>query len=167
MKRTGNPNDYEKIDNRLIATITGTEIINGKTYYVFENSSQGIATCSACDNCIGNNKVREADGFLKDDAGILQFVNQASEPYMIGSYNFGDIFGKYSQAVVFGTPEGEYFDLTTNEIYVILPNSETSEGIDVLAYKECERLLGRSISAISDSRPIYYTLFVENVILPD
>jgi len=167
LKRMGSTEAYEEIDYTLTTTITGTEVIDGETFYVFENSSQGTDTCSICDNCLGAGKVRDSLGYLVDEAGIVKFVNKTSEPYLIDSFNYGDLYGEYSEAVIFETPEGEFFEVQTNSVYVILQGGETSNGRDTFAYKDSEGLLGRTISTVNDPTPLYFMLLEDSVVLPD
>jgi len=167
LKNNTQTEEYEELDLTITNTITGTEVIDGETFFIFEKSSQGGDVCSPCESELDNKRVRDSMGYLIDDAGRIYFTIQNSEPYLKDSFGYGDIYGELSQAVVFGTPIGEFFGVRINNVYAILENGETSTGIDQYAYGDIDStpgLVGQTISTVNSPTPLFYMLLEDSSI---
>ncbi len=166
-KQNSNDTDYALIDYSITTSITGTEEINGETFYVFESTSQGQDSCTACDTVLGAKKARDLDGTLINEDGITLYTNQTEEPYLIQSSESGTLMGQFEpQTETFETPEGVFSNVELNQIFFVDSSDEISIGREHKVYSNAEEgLLVRTITLASSSTPLYYLILEQSTII--
>ncbi len=160
----GGAMEYEETDLKITNSIVNTETINGEIYFTFETTSEGITECQYCIDDLGNNSVRDSLGYLVDTEGAIKFSSIETDPYLISSENFGDIFGVYrKQTAAVDTPAGEFFGVDYNERYLVQPDGTTAPGKDGAYYgKEGQGLVVKTVSFVSSEFPNWFIILDES-----
>ncbi|RDK84253.1 hypothetical protein [Marinirhabdus gelatinilytica] len=159
----GTTSEYEEQDIVITNTITGTEIINDETYFIFETTSVGNDECQLCLDELGNKSVRDSLGYLVDNTGVKRFTTQSEAPYLLIQQDFGKIFGQYQSTITTAqTPAGSFSDVDTNTYFLEFNDGSISEGEDSSFYREKEGLIAKTISFVTSPDPLYILTLLES-----
>ena len=103
--------------------ITGTEFINGNTYYIFKSTSSGNGDNLPNFLQPGEtkiNKYRDSLGYLINENSRISFSSENTEPYSLDEGSVLDTFGQLVEGSQEIIVEAGTFSTIYNEIYGIL-----------------------------------------------
>ena len=128
-----NSNEFEKLTATDLVTVTGYEEIEGATYFSLtttttnsENSGVGVP-----ENGTVITKVKDSLGYLVDLQGKILFSSVATEPYLISSANWGNVYSQLNEnSVTIPTIFGVSNTLDNRRYAILNPTGELSIGSD-------------------------------------
>ncbi len=153
--------EYDVQDLKITNTIVSSETINSEIYFKYETTSEGTDECLFCLEDLGNDtSVRDSLGYLVTTEGVIKFSSIQTDPYLITSEDFGDIFGVYREETgAVDTPAGEFFGVDYNERYLVQPDGTTAPGKDGTYYgKEGQGVMVKTISFVSSEFPNWFII---------
>lgn len=147
-----NTETYEDTGVIDSVSIVGTEAILGINYFKFRRVTTGNETEITFCNSNGEHfeYLREHDGYLVDETGLVKFINSNSNPELIQSQSIGDYFlelesGEFNIATESGT-----FNCLNNDFYVINENDERYPGSNNYYYAKGIGLVSDTSSFLSN-----------------
>lgn len=149
--------EEQYFDNGVIdsVSIVGAEVIEGNTYYKFKTKTTGNDTESIFNNPNGimYEYLRESEGNLIDEEGIIKFTNNNFEERLVGERDWGNIYETLVNGVTTISVEAGEFDCIYSERYGITTDGEELSGLDRFYYSDGIGLVYDTISFINSSTP--------------
>ncbi len=154
-QRVNQTEDFETMGIVEEVEITGTTVIDGETYFVFQSNTIGNENGSpfAPENGITTRNVRYSLGYLIEQSPEqhIKFSNENTEDYLLSDNDWGDVYGVLLETEENITVEAGTFLCKQNEIYALLaPDGNISPGRDRVYFSDEIGEIYRQFSGVSN-----------------